>query len=64
VKLLDRTGAAARAVRLLGVTVHNLEDPSAPFDPEEPLLPFEACDADQPSCSLPSIAPRLPTSRA
>jgi DNA polymerase-4 len=64
VKLLDRTGAAARAVRLLGVSVHNLEDPSAPFDPEEPLLPFEACDADQPSCSLPSIAPRLPTSRA
>ncbi len=64
VKLLDRTGAAARAVRLLGVTVHNLEDPSAPFDPEEPLLPFEAGDADQRSGSLPSIAPRLPTSRA
>ena len=29
-----------RPVRLLGVSVHNLEDPSAPFDPEEPLLPF------------------------
>ena len=28
-------------VRLLGVSVHNLEDPSAPFEPEEPLLPFE-----------------------
>ena len=40
VKLLDRTDAATRPVRLLGVSVHNLEDPSAPFDPEEPLLPF------------------------
>ena len=40
VKLLDRTDAAARPVRLLGVSVHNLEDPSAPFEPEEPLLPF------------------------
>jgi DNA polymerase-4 len=41
VKLLDRTEAAARPVRLLGVSVHNLEDPSAPFEPEEPRLPFE-----------------------
>jgi DNA polymerase IV len=40
VKLLDRTDAAARPVRLLGVSVHNLEDPAAPFDPEVPLLPF------------------------
>jgi DNA polymerase-4 len=40
VRLLDRTDAAARPVRLLGVSVHNLEDPSAPFEPEEPLLPF------------------------
>jgi DNA polymerase-4 len=40
VTLLDRTDAAARPVRLLGVSVHNLEDPSAPFDPEEPRLPF------------------------
>jgi len=40
VKLLERTDAAGRPVRLLGVSVHNLEDPSAPFDPEEPLLPF------------------------
>jgi len=39
--LLERTDAATRPVRLLGVSVHNLEDPSAPFDPEEPLLPFE-----------------------
>jgi DNA polymerase-4 len=38
--LLDRTEASKRPVRLLGVSVHNLEDPSAPFDPEEPLLPF------------------------
>ncbi len=41
VKLLDRTDAGARAVRLLGVSVHNLEDPSAPFEAEEPLLPFD-----------------------
>jgi DNA polymerase-4 len=41
VKLLDRTEAANRPVRLLGVSVHNLEDPSAPFEPEEPRLPFE-----------------------
>jgi DNA polymerase-4 len=40
VKLLDRTEASARPVRLLGVSVHNLEDPSAPFEPEEPRLPF------------------------
>ena len=40
VKLLDRTEAANRPVRLLGVSVHNLEDPTAPFEPEEPMLPF------------------------
>jgi DNA polymerase-4 len=40
VKLLERTEAATRPVRLLGVSVHNLEDPAAPFDAEEPLLPF------------------------
>ena len=40
VTLLDRTDAGARPVRLLGVSVHNLEDPSAPFDPEAPPLPF------------------------
>jgi DNA polymerase IV len=38
VRLLDRTDAASRPVRLLGVSVHNLEDPAAPFEPEEPLL--------------------------
>jgi DNA polymerase IV len=40
VTLLQRTDAASRPVRLLGVSVHNLEDPSAPFEPEEPRLPF------------------------
>src|SRR5918993_290963 len=40
VRLLDRTDAASRPVRLLGVSVHNLEDPAAPFEPEEPMLPF------------------------
>ena len=40
VALLDRTDAAHRPVRLLGVSVHNLEDPSAPFSPEDPVLPF------------------------
>ena len=42
VQLLDRTEAASRPIRLLGVSVHNLEDPNAPFEPEEPLLPFDA----------------------
>jgi len=41
VSLLDRTEAAARPVRLLGVSVHNLEDPAAPFSPEDPVLPFD-----------------------
>jgi DNA polymerase-4 len=41
VALLDRTEAAMRPVRLLGVSVHNLEDPTAPFDAEDPLLPFD-----------------------
>jgi DNA polymerase-4 len=41
VLLLDRTEAATRPVRLLGVSVHNLEDPSAPFSREDPLLPFD-----------------------
>ena len=27
-------------IRLLGVSVHNLEDPSAPFSADDPLLPF------------------------
>jgi DNA polymerase-4 len=40
IALLERTEAATRPVRLLGVSVHNLEDPSAPFEEEEPLLPF------------------------
>jgi DNA polymerase-4 len=41
VSLLERTDAATRPVRLLGVSVHNLEDPAAPFSPEGPLLPFD-----------------------
>jgi DNA polymerase IV len=40
VKLLERTEATTRPVRLLGVSVHNLEDPTAPFEPEDPMLPF------------------------
>jgi DNA polymerase-4 len=40
VALLDRTDAAERPVRLLGVSVHNLEDPTTPFEAEEPRLPF------------------------
>jgi len=38
VALLDRTEAGARAVRLLGVSVHNLIDPAEPS--AEPGLPF------------------------
>jgi DNA polymerase-4 len=41
VALLDRTEAATRPVRLLGVSVHNLEDPAAPFSAEDPVLPFD-----------------------
>jgi DNA polymerase IV len=40
VALLERTQAATLPVRLLGVSVHNLEDPGAPFEAEEPRLPF------------------------
>ncbi len=40
IALLDRTEAARRPVRLLGVSVHNLEDPSAPAMTGDPLLPF------------------------
>ena len=39
VALLARTEAGRTPVRLLGVSVHNLVDPSEPA--EEPLLPFE-----------------------
>ena len=38
VKLLDRTDAARRPVRLLGVSVHNLDDPASACD--EPALPL------------------------
>jgi DNA polymerase-4 len=39
VGLLDRTEAGERAVRLLGVSVHNLIDPEEPAD--APALPFQ-----------------------
>jgi DNA polymerase-4 len=40
--LLERTEAGRRPVRLLGASVHNLVDPSAPAAlGEEPRLPFE-----------------------
>ena len=39
VALLARTEAVTRPVRLLGVSVHNLEDPA---DIVEPLLPFDS----------------------
>ena len=39
VALVGKTAAATRAVRLLGVSVHNLEDPA---DIVEPLLPFDS----------------------
>ena len=39
VALLARTEAATRPVRLLGVSVHNLDDPA---DIVEPLLPFDS----------------------
>jgi DNA polymerase-4 len=41
VSLLERTEAATRPVRLLGVSVHNLEDPAALFSPDDPGLPFD-----------------------
>jgi len=41
VALLDRTEAATRPVRLLGVSVHNLDDPAALVSPEDPRLPFD-----------------------
>jgi DNA polymerase IV len=41
VSLLERTEAATRPVRLLGVSVHNLEDPAALFSPDDPRLPFD-----------------------
>jgi DNA polymerase-4 len=38
VSLVDKTEAGERPVRLLGVSVHNLVDPTEP--PDEPVLPF------------------------
>jgi DNA polymerase-4 len=39
VRLLEKTEAGDRPVRLLGVSVHNLIDPAEPDD--EPMLPFD-----------------------
>jgi DNA polymerase-4 len=39
VGLLEKTEAGVRPVRLLGASVHNLIDPTAPS--EEPMLPFD-----------------------
>jgi DNA polymerase IV len=47
VRLLDKTEAGTRSVRLLGASVHNLVDPEdleSDEDPEEPRLPFEVSD--------------------
>jgi DNA polymerase IV len=42
VRLLEKTEAGQRPVRLLGVSVHNLIDPAEPDAPdEEPKLPFD-----------------------
>jgi DNA polymerase-4 len=42
VRLLEKTEAGQRPVRLLGVSVHNLIDPAEPDDPDgEPKLPFD-----------------------
>jgi DNA polymerase-4 len=52
-QLLERTEAGARPVRLLGVSAHNLVDPSATFTGGDGLLPFdEPAPADAPSDSL------------
>ena len=40
-ELLERTEAGARPVRLLGVSVHNLIDPSGTWTPGDGRLPFE-----------------------
>ena len=42
--LLDRTAAATRPVRLLGVSIHNIVDPSATSIAGDDMLPFERVD--------------------
>jgi DNA polymerase-4 len=45
VALLEKTEAARRPVRLLGVSVHNLLDPTEPTEPAgAPALPFSEAD--------------------
>ncbi|HTV03570.1 MAG TPA: DUF488 family protein, partial [Luteitalea sp.] len=43
-QLLERTEAATRPVRLLGVSVHNLSDPSATSIRGDDVLPFDGPD--------------------
>ncbi|HEX5474813.1 MAG TPA: DNA polymerase IV [Vicinamibacterales bacterium] len=45
VALLDKTAAATRPVRLLGVSVHNLVDPAAAEPDGDPVLPFDESEA-------------------
>jgi DNA polymerase IV len=47
-QLLARTDASTRPVRLLGVSVHNLVDPSETQMTGEDLLPFDAIDETNP----------------
>ncbi len=58
--LLDRTEAGQRPVRLLGVSVHNLIDPSAP--PADSSLPF-ADDVEPPDLRALLRTTRMPTKR-
>ena len=53
--LLDKTDAASRPVRLLGVSVHNLVDPSAAFVADGGRLPFDDEGGDA------SVDPGLPS---
>ena len=53
-QLLDRTEAAARPVRLLGVSVHNLVDPSASWVGGDGHLPFEASEDPDGAATTPN----------
>ncbi len=51
VALLEKTEAGSRPVRLLGVSLHNLESGAAPSDPEQPTLEL-AADSQPPDRAL------------
>ncbi|MEP7132418.1 MAG: DNA polymerase IV [Acidobacteriota bacterium] len=51
VALLEKTEAGSRPVRLLGVSLHNLESGAAPSDPEQPALEL-ASDSQPPERAL------------